>query len=112
MPWSVARKTGLPPTSTFGLDDPGRVAATSVHGLDDGVTGTGQPAIGAPIRSGSHSTAPPSAVTVSWPGLTRTRPPWTHPIDAFELRIGGTIASGSLDRRAYARPQQRRSHRA
>lgn len=62
---------------------------TVMHGFDVVVDGTLQPEIVAPDRSGSHMIAPPTIVTDCCPGLTATRPPWTHVMDALDVRTGG-----------------------
>lgn len=90
IPVRVATYAGLPPTCTLSEVDPGRVETTVVQGFDPGVGGSAQPAIGAPARSGSHSTAAPSMVTLCCFGISLTWPPWTHMIVALLVTIGGT----------------------
>jgi hypothetical protein len=65
------------------------VNTTVMHGFDVVVDGTLQPEIVAPDRSGSHMIAPPAIVRDCCPGLTATRPPWTHVMDALDVRTGG-----------------------
>lgn len=81
-PMSVARYTGRPATETFSDHEPGSTATTVVHGFVTGVGGCAQPAIGEPIRSGTHITAPPEIVTVVCLGTKTTCPPCAQVITA------------------------------
>lgn len=81
-PARVATYTGRPPTVTFSDHDPGRMEITVVHGLVAGVGGRVQPAIGAPRRSGTHSTGPPAMVTFTCRGIKTTCPPCAQVITA------------------------------
>ena len=71
-PVSVDRYTGMPFAVTFSDHEPGSVESTVVHGLVAGVGGTGQPAIGAPTRSGTQSTGAPLIRTFACRGIART----------------------------------------
>lgn len=71
-PVSVARYTGIPLAVTFSDHEPGSVESTVVHGFVAGVGGIGQPAIGAPSRSGTHSTGAPAISTFACRGMART----------------------------------------
>jgi hypothetical protein len=75
MPLSVARYAGFPPTMTFWELEPGSVDATVVHGFVLGLGDSAHPAIGAPTRSGSHSTGAPWIITVVCRGISVTWPP-------------------------------------
>src|SRR5215216_5121637 len=90
-PVSVAMCAGRPPTFTLSDDDdgPGMTETTAVQGFELGVTGTGQPTIGAPTRSSSQTTGAPPARTLVCLGTSITRPPCTHMMVAFVVTIGG-----------------------
>ena len=88
-PLSVATYAGLPPTRTFSDHDPGSTETTVVHGFVAGVGGCAQPAIGAPIRSGTHMTGEPWMSTLNWRGISMTRPPWAHMMVAALVTMGG-----------------------
>jgi len=94
-PVSVDRYAGLPPTRTFSDHDPGNVATTAVHGFVAGVGGCAQPAITAPMMSGTHMIGEPWMSTLTCVGISITRPPCAHMTVALLVRMGGTVEKGS-----------------
>ena len=88
-PWSVATYAGLPVTTSFGEEDPGRVETTLVHGFEFVLGTTGQPKIGAPTRSPSHSTAPPWTIIRPGRGGIVTVPPCMQRMTAFVASTRG-----------------------
>jgi DNA-binding NarL/FixJ family response regulator len=102
-PVAVASRAGLPATMTFSDHDPGSTLRTVVHGLVAGVGGTGQPAMGAPMRSVTHRTGAPPASTACCDGTGLTFPPCVHMMIALAVSSGGkkisVVARGHGDRK-------------
>src|SRR3954447_2390019 len=93
MPLRVWMWMGLPPALAFREEPPGSVETTVVHGFVLGLGARAQPTMGAPIRSVSHTTGDPPAMTVVCFGMSVTLPPWTHMMVALTLTSGGIRAS-------------------
>lgn len=74
---------------SFGVDDPGMMAVTIVHGLEFVLGAIGQPMIGALWRSPSHRTAPPWIIIRPGRLMMVTLPPWMHWITALVVSTGG-----------------------
>ena len=91
MPLSVSRWTGMPTARTFGALPPGKVEATIVQGFEFVLGTTGQPRIGAPIRSVSRITIPPWIDTVVCLGISCTWPPCAQMIRALDVTTKGML---------------------
>lgn len=90
MPLSVWVCAGNPATNARGdVPVPGMTETTVVQGLEPGLGGCAQPAIGAPMRSVSRRTGAPPAVTVVCFGVSITRPPCAQRIVAFVVTKSG-----------------------